>query len=370
MQLKRKIFVSNTMMVLCCLLGQFFVSNLLLHLGDFILMHTHCLSGLLRSPDEIFMIAFAIIGLSTVLVILFFSQLYTRKTAKKIMEPIDALTKAAKRIEDGDLSTPIDYQGIAEFETVCHAFNEMQSSLSAEKERNKAYEKARTDMISGISHDLRTPLTSVKGFLKGLRDGVANTEEKREQYLAIAYAKACEIDSLLQRLFLFSKIETGNMPFYKEPTDLAHFLTQFIENCKEDMELRGGRINFAASEGTHFALIDAEQMKRVIYNLIDNSVKYAHAETLQIQISLASEDQREIITFHDNGVGVPEEKLPHLFEQFYRCDESRSRKNMEGNGLGLYTAKFIVAAHDGTIDISNDNGLKTVISLPGEQIHE
>lgn len=366
MQLKRKIFASNTMMVFCCLLGQFLVSNLLLHIGAYILKYTNYFSGKIQDRQEIILIAYAVVGFSTIFVILFFSLLYTRKTAKKILKPVEALTHAAKRIEEGDLSTPITYKGIAEFETVCHAFNEMQLHLSAEKERNNAYEKARTDMISGISHDLRTPLTSVKGFLKGLRDGVANTEEKREQYLTIAYAKACEIDSLLQRLFLFSKIETGNMPFYKTHTDLVHYLEHFITNCKEDMELKGARITFSTDGATHFATIDTEQMKRVIYNLIDNSVKYSNVPSLEIKVTLTREHNCEIITFHDNGLGVPEDKIPHLFEQFYRCDESRSRQNIEGNGLGLYTAKFIIDAHAGTITICNDHGLKTVISLPGE----
>ena len=370
MQLKRKIFVSNTMMVFCCLFGQFLLSNILLHIGAYVLEHTNYFFGQVRTPKEIFLISFALMGFSTIFVILLFSQIYTRHTTKKIIEPIEVLIQAAKRIEDGDLSTPIEYKGIAEFETVCHSFNAMQQSLSAEKERNKAYEKARTDMISGISHDLRTPLTSVKGFLKGLRDGVANTQEKREQYLTIAYAKACEIDSLLQRLFLFSKIETGNMPFYKVSTDLVPFLSHFLSDCQEDLELKGGKITFRASNTPHFAMIDTEQMKRVIYNLIDNSIKYSQTDSLQISITLTNENQREIITFCDNGVGVPEDKIPHLFEQFYRCDESRSNQNVQGNGLGLYTAKFIVDAHDGTIDICNDHGLKTIISLPGEAIHE
>ena len=128
---------------------------------------------------------------------------------------------AASRIESGDLTQPVVYLRDDEFRNVCDSFNQMQRHLKEGMEQNAAYEKARTEMISGISHDLRTPLTSVKGYIKGLQDGVANTEEKRRQYLDIAYSCACDMEGLLAKLFYYSKLETGNMPFYKQKTDMG-----------------------------------------------------------------------------------------------------------------------------------------------------
>lgn len=127
-----------------------------------------------------------------ILVILLLSQLFTRKLAWRILNPLSALSEGAKRIERGDLSKPLTYTGNDEFASVCAAFNHMQEHLIKEREKNTAYEKARVDLVAGISHDLRTPLTSIKGYIKGLRDGVANTPEKRENYLRIAYQKSCE----------------------------------------------------------------------------------------------------------------------------------------------------------------------------------
>ena len=149
---------------------------------------------------------FLIFGLMFITVILLLSQLFTRKMVWRILSPLNALADGAKRIENGDLSKPIVYTGKDEFASVCTAFNHMQEHLMHEREKTAAYERARRDLITGISHDLRTPLTSVKGYIKGLRDGVANTPEKREQYLSIAYEKACDIDVLMEKLFYFSNL--------------------------------------------------------------------------------------------------------------------------------------------------------------------
>ncbi|MEM5780918.1 MAG: HAMP domain-containing protein, partial [Lawsonibacter sp.] len=126
-------------------------------------------------------------GATAIGIIVLLSLLFTRYQVKQLMRPVNALAEVAKRVEQGNLSAPVDYQGRDEFSSVCSAFDHMQQHLLSEREKNAAYERARTDLIAGISHDLRTPLTSVKGYIKGMRDGVANTPEKREQYLDIAY---------------------------------------------------------------------------------------------------------------------------------------------------------------------------------------
>jgi signal transduction histidine kinase len=292
------------------------------------------------------------------------SLFFTRKMVWRILRPLNLLSEGARRIETGDFSKPVVYTGKDEFASVCTAFNHMQEHLMTEQEKNAAYERARTDLVAGISHDLRTPLTSVKGYIKGLRDGVANTPEKREQYLAIAYNKACEMDVLLQKLFYFSRLETGNLPLSLSREDLGEFIRRFRENIRDELENKNMEMTVEIASGPHPVMIDTEQMYRVLLNLIENAAKHADAKPLALRISVWSEGDTEYLLFADNGKGVPEEHLPRLFERFWRGDEARSSENGEGSGLGLYIVKYIVEAHGGFAAAGNDNGLQIKISLP------
>ena len=311
-----------------------------------------------RRVFQLFLLLFITIGAFVILAILLASRMFTKKLVRQIMEPVDQLAAAASRIESGDLTQPVVYPRDDEFRNVCDSFNQMQRHLKEGMEQNAAYEKARTEMISGISHDLRTPLTSVKGYIKGLQDGVANTEEKRRQYLDIAYSCACDMEGLLAKLFYYSKLETGNMPFYKQKTDMGEYLGRYVEG-KKDLIAEKSCLEFQSiCQGDCFLDIDQEQMKRVFDNFVENSFKYAHAEPLIMKIMLEKEqDDSLTIVFCDNGVGVPPAKLSHLFEQFYRGDEARS--DGEGSGLGQY----IVKAHGGTIRAENQGGLHLIMNF-------
>ena len=303
-------------------------------------------------------------GGAAIVVILLTNTLFTRYQLKKLLQPVDALTRAAGRIETGDFTQAIDYRGRDEFSPVCAAFNRMQEHLLAEQEKNAAYERARTDLVAGISHDLRTPLTSVKGYIKGLRDGVAQTPERQRQYLEVAYRKACDMDVLLQRLFYFSRLETGNLPLFREEADLGEFVSRFAAEAGPELEQAGGTVKLSVSPGSHPVSIDPEQLYRVLSNLKDNALRYAGADRPAISLTVERRGEWERLRFADNGQGAAEEALPHLFEQFWRADQARSAKNGEGAGLGLYIAKYIVEAHGGTITARNENGLVFEISLP------
>jgi signal transduction histidine kinase len=303
-------------------------------------------------------------GGAAIVVILLLNTLFTRYQLKKLLQPVDALARAAGRIEAGDFTQAIDYQGRDEFAPVCDAFNRMQEHLLAEQEKSAAYERARTDLVAGISHDLRTPLTSVKGYIKGLRDGVAQTPERQRQYLEVAYRKACDMDVLLQRLFYFSRMETGNMPLFREEADLGEFVARFAAETRPELEQAGGEITLELSAGPHPASFDPEQMCRVLTNLKDNALRYSGADRPVISLTVERQGERTYIRFADNGQGVPEADLPRLFDQFWRADQARSSRNGEGSGLGLYIARYIVEAHGGTIAARNENGLVFEISLP------
>lgn len=310
---------------------------------------------------------FVVIGLIAIAMILIVSLFFTNWLVKRIMRPINALTEGAQRIVHGNLSEAVIYNGKDELASVCSTFNQMQSYLQEERERNASYEKARTDMIAGISHDLRTPLTSVKGYIKGLRDGVANTPEKREQYLSIAYNKASEMDALLQKLFYFSKLETGSLPLSLTDEDLGDFVRKFALQSQEELTQADVKIDVACRTVDNPVQIDTEQMHRVLANLTENALKYSGAERLSISISVWRENGMIHLSFADNGKGVPDEQRDNLFVQFWRGDESRGKRDGGGSGLGLNIVKYIVEAHGGSVSARNGNGLIVDILLPARK---
>lgn len=320
-----------------------------------------------RPQMEAMMLSLLLSGGTAIVVILLLNTLFTRYQVKKLLQPVDALTRAAERVEAGDFTQAISYPGRDEFSSVCAAFNRMQEHLLEEQKKNAAYERARTDLVAGISHDLRTPLTSVKGYIKGLRDGVAQTPERQRQYLDVAYRKACDMDMLLQRLFYFSRLETGNLPLFREEADLGDFVSRFAAETGPELEPEGGKVRLTVSPEPHPVSIDPEQLYRVLNNLKDNALRYAGADALVISLAVERRGERERIRFADNGRGVPEEALPYLFEQFWREDQARSAKSGEGTGLGLYIAKCIVEAHGGTIQAENNGGLTFTIQLPRKE---
>lgn len=317
------------------------------------------------------LLSFLVNGVIAIIPILLCSQIFTNRVSNTITRPLAELSEAARRIERGDLTQPVLIRGQNEFAEVCETFNNMQQHLLAEREKNAAYEKARTDLVSGISHDLRTPLTSVKGYIKGLRDGVAATPEKQDQYLQIAYERACDMEKLIARLLDFSRLECGRIPMEFRPVDLGTFAEEFADMLREEYRPGDVSIETNIEPGEHPVSIDEAQMRRVLTNLTDNAVKYAGVLPLKLKISVFSAGKQVCLHFADNGVGVAESQLAHIFEQFWRGDASRSTQGAEGSGLGLYIVKYIAEAHGGSVGARKDGGLVIEISLPvREEKHE
>ena len=319
-----------------------------------------------RPQSEATLLALTASGVTGIAVIVLLSLLFTDRQVKQFLRPLNALTEAARRVEQGDYSQPVGTQGQDGFAEVCAAFDHMQQHLLAEREKNAAYQRARTDLVAGISHDLRTPLTSVKGYLKGLQDGVARTPERQAQYLDIAYRKACAMEKLLERLFYFSKMETGELPLHLERTDLGELVRRFVQESQEELGPKGVVLTLKGAPAPHPLRADTEQLYRVLGNLTDNAMRYAKAEHLELTLTVWRERAYERLRFADNGKGVPEEQLPHLFELFWRGDSARGSRN-EGSGLGLYIVKHIIEAHGGTVSARNDGGLVFEIALPAEE---
>ena len=313
-----------------------------------------------------FLPALAVIGAGAITVILGLSSFFTRRMNRRVMEPLDELVRGAERIRDGNLREPIAYRGEAEFENVCRAFNDMQQRILENEEQRARDEKARTNMITGISHDLRTPLTSIQGYIKGVLDGVADTPPKKEAYLRTAWEAAGEMNVLLQKLFDFSRMESGQLPFHMVQADLAEFAAAYA--ARREASLDPGQVVLRLRREQELMpeiRMDVDQIRRVFDNLLENSLKYAGVQPVEIEIAIRAEKEpnpaKVILTWKDNGQGVPPEKLSRIFDRFYRCDESRSEK---GSGVGLYVVKYIVERHGGQIEARNEGGLKLILTFP------
>lgn len=248
----------------------------------------------------------------------------------------------------------------------------LEEQLLEEQEKNAAYERARTEMIAGISHDLRTPLTAVRGTVKALLDGVVTDRTVQEKFLTTAYRRTEDMNVLLDQLFYLSKLETGAMPLHLQAINLGKYLREYTERKQEmlrqdlTVEEQGTQIHYHPQcEETVESQIDPEALQRILDNLVENSRKYADVPELEIEIILRKKQNTPEICVRDNGVGVPEEKLSQIFEEFYRTDESRNRKS--GSGLGLYVVKSLTEAMGGSVSAANENGLAVRIELPGDK---
>lgn len=316
----------------------------------------------IRHSLSTFFYALCVLGVITATALLFLSVFFTRSMLRKIIMPLEALEKGADRIQQGELSIPVMYHGDEEFEKVCRTFNEMQSSILENREQRRRDEQARIDMVTGISHDLRTPLTSIQGYLKGVLDGVADTKEKEIRYLETAYESTKEMNILLQKLFDFSRMESGQLRLNRVDVDLAELVDMFL--AKKEREPGSERYRFAfrkTSEVFPEVSLDVDQVRRILENLLENSMKYSGNIPAEINVNIYQTEKTVCLEWADHGVGVPEDKIGKIFDKFYRCDESRSKK---GSGVGLYLVKWIMEQHGGCVEAENRDGLLIRLEFP------
>lgn len=239
---KRRIWISNIAMVLITLMLFLGINILIIYsYSESIENEVKAAIENVMEPDAMedmlkdytihrdgFIFLFIVDGILCIASLLIVSQFFTKSLAEHITEPLDALTDGTKRIKANNLEQEIIYSGDREFEDICSSFNEMMKEIATEQEKNKKYEKARTDMIAGISHDLRAPLTAIKGTIKGLLDGIAAKPEQEKLFLETAYRRAGEMDRLLNQLFYLSKIETRNMPVFMQDIDIGELTFLFL----------------------------------------------------------------------------------------------------------------------------------------------
>ena len=319
------------------------------------------LSGLEDPPTHIPVLMF----FSLLLLVLLTNYALTRYLSRRIITSIDTLVSGVREISDGNLDYRIHYSRADEFDAVCNDFNEMASRLSDMVRQRQMDEDNRKELIAGISHDLRTPLTSVKAYIEGLRNGVATTPEMREKYLDTIQSKTEDIEYIIRQLFLFSKMDLGEFPFNFELADLGRELAHIAAGLAEEYAEKGVRLNVNENAEGLFVSIDTVQFRTVIQNILGNSVKYAGKDDIRIDLSCQEANRHAVITIKDNGPGVPAEMLGKLFDVFFRGDMARNEPS-KGSGLGLAISSKIVERLNGTIVAENnpEGGLCVKIALP------
>ncbi len=281
-----------------------------------------------------------------------------------IVQPLEKLKRAAVNIKDGNLDFNVITDTEDEIGEVCIAFEEMRIKLKDQIEVSMQYEKDNKELLSNISHDLKTPITAIKGYVEGIRDGVADTPEKMDKYIRTIYNKATDMDKLIDELFLFSKLDSNSMNYSFAKLNLKDYFEDCVDDISLDLESRGISLAYYnhVPEDT-IIIADPEQLKRVINNIVGNSVKYMESGRRgHIGIFIKDEPEFVQIEIQDNGKGIAKKELPHIFERCYRTDASRN-SSKGGSGLGLSIAKKIIEEHGGKIWANSVEGEGTTMSF-------
>ncbi len=283
------------------------------------------------------------------LVLLATSILLTAWIRKSVFLPLGELNDAMQKIADGNLRDAIKTEEKGEIGELYDNFERMRLRLGESAEEKAQSEQQSRELISNISHDLKTPITSIKGYVEGIMDGIADSPEKMDKYIKTIYNKANDMDRLIDELTVYSQIDSNKIPYNFHKMAAADYFDDCAEEVGLDLEARGIEFHYEnlVPEGT-FMIADPEQLKRVINNIIHNSVKYSDKEKGVISIRISDEDETICVEIADNGKGIPAADLKRIFERFYRTDASRNSQQ-GGSGIGLSIAKRVVEEHGGEI---------------------
>ena len=288
---------------------------------------------------------------------------------KKIFQPMDKLKYAVDEIAKGNYHVKVDCEITNEFGVLIHSFNEMAEKLQQSERMQLDYEENRKDLIANISHDLKTPISSIQGYIEAILEGVVVSPEKTSKYLKIIHHNTVYINKLIDDLFLFSKLDMDKLDFQYEDVQIRSYMGDLMEEFRYDLDERQVQFKYYDNlEFNYVVHLDRKRIQQALRNIIGNAVKYGNEENLEIYVYLAVEDDFVHIQIQDNGPGIPEDKLPYVFDRFYRMDIERT-KDFMSTGLGLAIAKELVEAHRGKITASSieGDGSSFTIILPVER---
>lgn len=309
------------------------------------------------------------IGFFLIVILLFVifltNRFLTRFVFRRLSEPLQTLTEGVHQIRDGNLTHRIDYTEPDEFQSICDDFNDMAERLRDSVTQLQREEESRKELLAGISHDIRSPLTSIRAYVEGLLDGVADTKEKQTAYLTTIKKKTVEIDEMVRKLFLFSKMDIGEYPYTPEKLDAVKEIADFVRASAEEYQSQGLEIKIKTMPHKAIIIADPIYFRSILMNLFDNSAKYKDKKIGAVSIEAEIIGQFLKLYVDDDGPGVPEKALPKLFDVFYRNDPSRKNPN-QGSGLGLAIVWKAVERMNGSICAENlpKCGLRMTIKIP------
>ena len=271
------------------------------------------------------------------------------------------LKKATKNIKEGNLDFVLEVEGNDEFSQLCQDFEEMRKRLKESTEEKILMDKENKELISNISHDLKTPITAVKGYVEGIMDGVADTPEKMDRYVRTIYNKTNEMDHLINELTFYSKIDTNRIPYTFSKLNVEDYFSDCAEELGLEMETRGIELVYAnyVEKGVQ-VIADGEQIRRVIHNIVSNAIKYMEKPRGIIQLRVKDVGDFIQVEIEDNGKGIAAKDLPYIFDRFYRTDVSRN-SSKGGSGIGLSIVKKIMEDHGGKVWATSRLGIGTIM---------
>lgn len=278
----------------------------------------------------------------------------------EVVKPISEINVAMKKIAEGNLDYRLEKTYKSEMGEVFKNYEEMRLKLKESTDELREKEEHNRELVSNISHDLKTPITSIKGYVEGILDGIADTPEKMDRYIKTIYNKANDMDRLINELAIYSKIDSNRVHYNFQKINVSDYFNDCVEEVGLDLESKNIKLNFdnLIPDDT-IVIADPEQMKRVINNIIGNSVKYMDKDLTKeegmIEIRLLDDQDSIRIEIEDNGRGIAAKDLSKVFERFYRTDASRN-SSRGGSGIGLSIVKKIIEDHGGYIWATGKEG--------------
>lgn len=299
--------------------------------------------------------------LAIVLILVLTSMVLTQWIHKSVFSPINRLKLAMQKIAEGNFDYMLESDDDNEIGELYRNYEDMRLRLKETTEEKLQNERQNRELISNITHDLKTPITAIKGYVEGIIDGVADTPERRDKYLRTIYTKANDMDRLINELTYYSSIDNNRIPYNFQRINVADFFGDCVEDVGLDLESKNIQLNYSNLIDPDTRIIaDPEQLKKVINNIIGNSIKYMDKPDGVIDIRLLDEVDSIRVEIEDNGKGIAAKDLANIFERFFRTDASRNSMK-GGSGIGLSIVKKIIEDHGGYIWATSKEGEGTCL---------
>lgn len=294
--------------------------------------------------------------IAILLILIFTSLMLTQWIHKGVFNPINELNVAMRKIKEGNFDYALQTDAKGEIGDLYRNYEDMRLRLKESIEEKAQHEKQNKELVSNISHDLKTPITAIKGYVEGIMDGVADTPEKIDKYIKTIYNKANDMDRLINELTVYSGIDNNRIPYNFHRLNVADYFGDCVEEVGLDLESKNIKLNYSnLVEPDTVIIADPEQMKKVINNIISNSAKYMDKACGIIDIRILDEVDSIRVEIEDNGKGIAQKDLTKIFERFYRTDASRNSAQ-GGSGIGLSIVKKIIEDHGGYIWATSKEG--------------